>query len=225
MLRHFDPLGRLQESFDLTSIGGFNAGPLGISPDGVPHFSNGSAMYRLVAGEAQLVFEDELIVWVPAFDEDGNIYVPNATTSRLTLYGPDGSVLADPFAIGPVTPFVPAFGREADGTTNARLFVTDGDGALLEMNPDAVDAPGWPVGFSAASLALDDVTGELLGAADMLTADELEFLDGLGNNNGRFDVGDFRAYLLATGQIGGPATSITSLKRGRAVAGGSGESR
>lgn len=59
----------------------------------------------------------------------------------------------------------------------------------------------------APSLALDGVLDHLLGIAPSLSQDELRYLDLLGNGNGRFDVGDFRAWLVATGQLA-PAPAI-----------------
>ncbi len=50
-------------------------------------------------------------------------------------------------------------------------------------------------------LALEDVADHLLGEAGALTDNETRFLDLLGNGNGVFDVGDFRAYLEATGGL------------------------
>lgn len=51
------------------------------------------------------------------------------------------------------------------------------------------------------ALLLQDVVDHLLGRAVPLNADELRYLDLLGNQNGGFDVGDFRAYLQETGVI------------------------
>lgn len=51
------------------------------------------------------------------------------------------------------------------------------------------------------TLAQGDVVDELLDVANSLTADEERFLDLIGNNNGQFDIGDFRAYLQDTGVI------------------------
>ena len=51
------------------------------------------------------------------------------------------------------------------------------------------------------SLLLENVVNELIGPASTLTPDEERFLDIIGNNNGRYDVGDLRAYLQSTGVI------------------------
>jgi hypothetical protein len=39
-----------------------------------------------------------------------------------------------------------------------------------------------------------------------LPAATVQYLDNLGNKNGRLDVGDFRAYLRSQGQLGGAPT-------------------
>jgi hypothetical protein len=51
----------------------------------------------------------------------------------------------------------------------------------------------------APTLATAAVLGSLLGTGGSLTADEIRYLDLLGNRNGRYDVGDFRAFIDKTG--------------------------
>jgi M6 family metalloprotease-like protein len=51
----------------------------------------------------------------------------------------------------------------------------------------------------APTLATADILGSLLGTGGSLTADEIRYLDLLGNRNGRYDVGDFRAFIDKTG--------------------------
>jgi len=48
-------------------------------------------------------------------------------------------------------------------------------------------------------LTTSTVLGVLLGTSGMLTADEIRYLDLLGNRNGQYDVGDFRAFIDKTG--------------------------
>jgi hypothetical protein len=50
-----------------------------------------------------------------------------------------------------------------------------------------------------APLATGDVVAQLLTGTSPLTPTDLSALDVLGNNNGRFDVGDFLAWVKATG--------------------------
>lgn len=61
------------------------------------------------------------------------------------------------------------------------------------------------LGFNVGkpTLTLTNVLDELLTSATPLTADERRFLDLLGNANGKFDVGDLRAWLIDTGQLSG----------------------
>ena len=51
------------------------------------------------------------------------------------------------------------------------------------------------------NLAANDVANELLGAAGTLPFDEVRYLDLIGNNNGTYDVGDFRAYVIDQGLL------------------------
>ena len=50
--------------------------------------------------------------------------------------------------------------------------------------------------ITAPSLALADVADAILGVTGLLSDDEIRYLDLLGNQNDRLDIGDFRAFLL-----------------------------
>jgi hypothetical protein len=159
-IRHYDQHGAFIESIDVSSVGG--AGPIAFAPTGELYFSTGAEMYRLVGGQPQSVFTSAPTMWGFSFDVNGNIYLPNPDLAKLILFDINGTVLEDPFVIGVVTPIATAFGRNPDGTTNARLFVTDIEGGrLVEVNPAGVLAPGWPVGVQAweytAYLDLDQI--------------------------------------------------------------------
>jgi hypothetical protein len=52
---------------------------------------------------------------------------------------------------------------------------------------------------SIPTLATADVTAQLLGPTSPLNADQIRYLDFLGNNNGSFDIGDFLAWVKVTG--------------------------
>lgn len=54
---------------------------------------------------------------------------------------------------------------------------------------------------SRPSLLLDEVVGQLLGPVNPLDRDELRYLDMIGNQDGTFDIGDFRAYLQEQGLV------------------------
>jgi len=57
----------------------------------------------------------------------------------------------------------------------------------------------FTVSVAAPTLATSDVVAQLLGPTAPLNADQLRYLDYLGNNNGSFDIGDFLAWVKATG--------------------------
>jgi len=52
---------------------------------------------------------------------------------------------------------------------------------------------------STPTLATADVVTQILGPGAPLNADQLRYLDFLGNNNSVFDIGDFLAWVKATG--------------------------
>ena len=57
----------------------------------------------------------------------------------------------------------------------------------------------FTLSVTAPTLATADVTTQLLGPTAPLNADQVRYLDFLGNNNGVFDIGDFLAWVKATG--------------------------
>lgn len=48
----------------------------------------------------------------------------------------------------------------------------------------------------AATITIEAATAHLLGSESQLTAIQLEYLDLIGNGNGRYDVGDLAAAVL-----------------------------
>jgi len=57
----------------------------------------------------------------------------------------------------------------------------------------------FTMSVTAPSLATADVATQLLGPAAPLNADQVRYLDFLGNSNGVFDIGDFLAWVKTTG--------------------------
>jgi M6 family metalloprotease-like protein len=57
----------------------------------------------------------------------------------------------------------------------------------------------FTMSVTAPTLSTADVTAQLLGPTAPLNADQLRYLDFLGNNNNSFDVGDFLAWVKLTG--------------------------
>ena len=66
---------------------------------------------------------------------------------------------------------------------------------------------------TAPTLATADVTAQLLGPTAPLNADQIRYLDFLGNNNGGFDVGDFLAWVKLTGAPPSPPVSQSMPRR------------
>ena len=57
----------------------------------------------------------------------------------------------------------------------------------------------FTLSVTAPTLATSDVVAQLLGPTAPLNADQVRYLDYLGNSNGSFDIGDFLAWVKATG--------------------------
>jgi len=57
----------------------------------------------------------------------------------------------------------------------------------------------FTLSVTAPTLATSDVVAQLLGPTAPLNADQVRYLDYIGNNNGSFDLGDFLAWVKATG--------------------------
>ncbi|HZE94723.1 MAG TPA: M6 family metalloprotease domain-containing protein [Gemmatimonadales bacterium] len=76
------------------------------------------------------------------------------------------------------------------GTFNYTATVTSG--AQSQPKP-------FTMSMTAPSLATADVATQLLGPATPLNVDQVRYLDFLGNSNGVFDIGDFLAWVKATG--------------------------
>jgi len=72
------------------------------------------------------------------------------------------------------------------------------------------------------NLLLDNVVNQLLSPVAVLSADELRFLDLIGNDNGSFDIGDFRAYLQDSGLVADIFTAdLLEAQKERDPSGGS----
>jgi M6 family metalloprotease-like protein len=69
----------------------------------------------------------------------------------------------------------------------------------------------FTLSVSVPTLATADVTAQLLGPTSPLTADQIRYLDFLGNSNGRFDIGDFLAWVKVTGA---PSSAAALQRKG-----------
>lgn len=86
-----------------------------------------------------------------------------------------------------------------------RFEATDEGESLVLQFPreELVEAARATLGASAG-LTSADLVHDLLAEARMLTEAQIALIDRLGNRNARLDIGDVRAFLLATGEL--PAT-------------------
>jgi M6 family metalloprotease-like protein len=98
-----------------------------------------------------------------------------ALPQGLTLDGPSGAITGYPHQSG-----------------NFTYTATVTSGAQTQSKV-------FTMSVSAPTLATADVVTQLLGPGAPLNADQLRYLDFLGNNNSVFDVGDFLAWVKATG--------------------------
>jgi M6 family metalloprotease-like protein len=89
----------------------------------------------------------------------------------------------------------------ATGSFNATARVTSGS-----QTADVTVA----ISVTAPTLATANVVSHILGTASPLSADEQRYLDLIGNANGSFDVGDFLAWVDATGAPGAVAGALVA---------------
>lgn len=89
---------------------------------------------------------------------------------------------------------------------------TQGGSFTFAVRADAAAQSGYKafaVTIATPTVSADAASQHLLGGAQLDPALQ-RFLDLQGNNNGRFDVGDFRAFLRANGQL--PATALAGRR-------------
>jgi len=109
-----------------------------------------------------------------------------------------------------VSPATPSGSFVAEGTAITLTATVDATGYLwggwlgdtLSRNTQITLPMNRPYAVRAVflqPLVTADVVAQLLGVATPLNADQLGYLDVFGNTNGRFDVGDFKAWVDATG--------------------------
>jgi M6 family metalloprotease-like protein len=90
-------------------------------------------------------------------------------------------------------------------TTPAALKNSDGSFVGFSIDSIRQVVPGGRMAFRlrfgpvTSFLATADIVTHLLGPGTPLSVGDTEYLDGIGNNNGSFDVGDFLAWVKTTG--------------------------
>jgi len=78
----------------------------------------------------------------------------------------------------------------------------------------ATTSRSFTLSVSVPTLVTADVTAQLLGPTSPLTPDQVRYLDFQGNNNGGFDIGDFLAWVKATGAPLSAAATQARQKKG-----------
>lgn len=206
-VHRFDAMGRYIDGWDVISQGQGAYG-LQFNPAGELYVSSWAGFGILEDGIITPVpINEPLRNEEPRFDVDGNAYwahesVDALDTHRMILAGSDMTVTDPAFASFSEGPCSHVFGRDTDGTTNNRQYVSLRDGSIVELNSAGIASPGYPdTGLELAGIDEQGCVDEILGQASQVTGDELYFLDVIGNHDGTYDVGDFRAYLVATGTI------------------------
>ena len=198
-VRHYDPFGTYIETMSWTAannestpylIASSQAGDVYFVTSGPTAPTN---VYKVTGKQGQLLFQTSFHAAGLAIDADGNLYFTGDQEGNVYKYSPSGAALENPFASGLDHPTGIAFGRNSDGSMNSRLFVVEGSGRLVELNSGDVSQRGAPIGFATATQA----TADLLKPG-ALTDAQRRVLDNVGNKNGRYDVGDLRAFLIQT---------------------------
>lgn len=203
---HFDAAGRHLDTIDLTGAGAAAFG-MAFSPSGALHFSNFAGLWKLSGGSVVPVLTDQpLRNRGFTIDAEGSIYwardAEAGDVDRVILYDAAGQVLEDTMIADVVDPCLVLFVRDTDGAPTGRLLVAQGGGTIVEANAAGIPVAGAPTPpLSIADIAEAECADQAAGASGMLPQNVTRLLDAIGNGNGRYDVGDFRAYLLATGAI------------------------
>ncbi len=111
-----------------------------------------------------------------------------------------GDLLLAPFEGGNRGTFSDIFATATPGSltngTKASSRFNDGGASLVNIYEIRVENGQATIVYSTELIAEARLVAQLLTPASPLRAQELEMLDGQGNGNGRFDVGDLRAYVF-----------------------------
>ena len=216
-IRRYDPLGTFRGAVAASPNGlGGVVVDLAFSPSGQLYYSGVNyAVYKIASGIPQLVFETPGLPGMGglSFDKDGYLYVGHSFLG-VVLLDPTGQVVSNPFATTNLggSAINLAFLRAANGDMTARLLAAyqggtpdqPGPGGIVEMNPAGMRANGFRIG-AIASIAT--ASAHLLGGLELDPIVQQQ-LDAQGNNNGKYDVGDFRAYLRANGQLSATTAAV-----------------
>ena len=207
-LFHFDAMGRRLEAIETRETYGLPVRALYLAPPGELYMPGSGGLWKLVAGVPQNLQTGLQLAWGGmAFDLAGNgfwthIAMEEGDVDRLGLVDLDGNWLNEAWITQVVDPCRCAFGRNPDGSMNSDLYIGQRDGTIVKAAAGSALAAGWPVvGLRFSEIDEAAAADEIMGVPDLLPDPTRVFLDVIGNNDGQYDVGDFRAYLIAAGVV------------------------
>ena len=175
---------------------------LAFSPSGVLHVSTYYSVYRLGGGAFTRIDGIDAALGL-AFDADGYLYVSTYAPAEVRLYTPSMTAHTIPFAFSNLDgPFNIAFARDGNGAMTRDLLVANAGsgpqtspGTIVRLNSSGVRAVGLRVGVDIPTILISGAAAHLMGVSGQLTAAQVTYLDMQGNRNGRYDLGDFRAFV------------------------------
>ena len=91
-------------------------------------------------------------------------------------------------------------GRKPDDAGAGRTLIRARD-TVQVISGSQTASMAYDLEVAHPALATADVVAHVTGTATTLSAEEITYLDLLGNNNGEADVGDFFAWVEATGVL------------------------
>jgi hypothetical protein len=207
-LWHFDAMGRQLEAIETLDTYGIAVRGIYPAPNDDLYLTGSASLWKMSGGTLQNLQADlQYRWWGMAFDASGNGYwaheaIDEGDIDRLSLVDLEGNWLNDSWLTDVVDPCRCAFGRNPDGSTNSDLYIGQRDGTIVKTASGAPLAAGWPVvGLRFSQIDEAAAADEVMGVPDLLPDPTRVFLDVIGNNDDSYDVGDFRAYLIAAGVV------------------------
>ena len=138
-----------------------------------------------------------------------------ATLARdflLTVAGNAGGSVGTNPANASGTFLTEASSVQVSATPNTGFLFGGWSGDTIATAATITIAMARPYSVAASFLTTADVVAQILGPTQPLTVQQQQYLDALGNNNGSFDIGDFLAWVKATGA---PLATPAKTKGGR----------
>ena len=207
-LWHFDAMGRQLEAIETLETYGIAVRGIYPAPNDDLYLTGSVSMWKMSGGVLQNLQADlPYRWWGMAFDASGNGYwtheaIDEGDIDRLSLVDLEGNWQNESWLTDVVDPCRCAFGRNPDGSTNSDLYIGQRDGTIVKAASGSPLAAGWPVvGLRFSEIDEAAAADEVMGVPDLLPESTRVFLDVIGNNDDSYDVGDFRAYLIAAGVV------------------------